>query len=242
MPPKKQTSEPKLLLGRPGNNLKIGIVGLPNVGKSTFFNALTNSSVAAENYPFCTIDPEESRVAVPDERFDWLCESFKPASKVPAVLTITDIAGLVKGASGGAGLGNAFLSHIRAVDGIFQMVRAFSDTEITHVEGEVDPVRDLEIIHEELRLKDSEFLSKTLEGLEAAMKRQGQKNADKNKVFKFVFLNDRLLNWKLSGKCTKWSAKRTKMFDLETGTTERYYYYLFRFKFSRWKSLMVYNY
>lgn len=123
MPPKKAASEQKLLLGRPSNNLKMGVVGLPNVGKSTFFNAITNSSASAENYPFCTIDPEESRVAVPDTRFDWLCDFYKPASKVPAFLTVIDIAGLVKGASGGAGLGNAFLSHIRAVDGIFHVVR-----------------------------------------------------------------------------------------------------------------------
>lgn len=91
--------------------------------KSTFFNAITKSAVAAENYPFCTIDPEESRVAVPDVRFTWLCELYKPASKVPAYLTVIDIAGLVKGASSGAGLGNAFLSHIKAVDAIFHVVR-----------------------------------------------------------------------------------------------------------------------
>ena len=182
MPPKKGAAEPKILLGRPSNNLKIGVVGMPNVGKSTFFNALTNSSVAAENYPFCTIDPEESRVSVPDPRFDWLCEQYKPSSKVPAFLTVIDIAGLVKGASGGAGLGNAFLSHIRAVDGIFHMVRAFSDDDVTHVEGDVNPVRDMEIIHEELRLKDEEFLKKHLEGLESAMKRAGPKNTEKNKL------------------------------------------------------------
>jgi obg-like ATPase 1 len=97
------------------------LVGIAS--KSTFFNAVTNSAAAAENYPFCTIDPEESRVAVPDARFDWLCEQYKPSSKVPAYLTVIDIAGLVKGASGGAGLGNAFLSHIRAVDGIYHVVR-----------------------------------------------------------------------------------------------------------------------
>ncbi|RKP09118.1 GTP-binding protein YchF [Thamnocephalis sphaerospora] len=166
MPPKKAVKEEKLMLGRPSNNLKIGVVGLPNVGKSTFFNAITNSAVAAENYPFCTIDPEESRVAVPDARFDWLCEHFKPASKVPAYLTVIDIAGLVKGAAGGAGLGNAFLSHIRAVDGIFHVVRAFSDEDVIHVEGELDPVRDLDIIHEELRLKDIEFLQKHVANLD----------------------------------------------------------------------------
>jgi obg-like ATPase 1 len=164
MPPKNAaTSEPKPLLGRPSNNLKIGIVGLPNVGKSSFFNALTNSAARAENFPFCTIDPEESRVAVPDTRFDWLCDTFKPASKVPAYLTVIDIAGLVRGASAGLGLGNAFLSHIRAVDGIFHMVRAFSDESVTHVEGEVDPLRDIEIINEELRLKDVEFVKKAIE-------------------------------------------------------------------------------
>ncbi|KAI9500518.1 GTP-binding protein YchF [Coemansia spiralis] len=152
MPPKKQVVEEKVQLGRPSNNLKIGVVGLPNVGKSTFFNAITKSAVAAENYPFCTIDPEESRVAVPDERFDWLCEQYEPASKIPAYLTVIDIAGLVKGASTGAGLGNSFLSHINAVDGIFHVVRAFNDPDVVH--------RDLDIIHSELRLKDIAMLTK----------------------------------------------------------------------------------
>ncbi|RKP21759.1 cytoplasmic protein, partial [Rozella allomycis CSF55] len=148
--------------------------------KSSFFNALTNSAVAAENYPFCTIDPEESRVAVPDARFDWLCDTYKPASKVPAYLTVIDIAGLVKGAASGAGLGNAFLSNIRAVDGIFHVVRAFSEPNVVHVEGEVDPVRDLSIIHEELRLKDEEFLKNKYESLKKGIRGQ-EKN--KEKVF-----------------------------------------------------------
>merc|ERR1711874_956322 len=126
-------------------NLKCGIVGLPNVGKSTFFNVLTKTSIAAaENFPFCTIDPNEARVPVPDPRFDWLVEHHKPASKVPAFLNVTDIAGLVKGASEGQGLGNAFLSHIKACDAMFHLCRTFEDTEITHVEGEVDPVKDLD--------------------------------------------------------------------------------------------------
>jgi len=132
----------------------MGIVGLPNVGKSTFFNLLCNMHVPAENYPFCTIDPHVSKVPVPDERFDHLVSVYKPKSVVPAVLTVTDIAGLVKGAAEGAGLGNAFLSNIQAVDGIFHVCRAFSGDEVTHVEGRVDPVADLEIIHNELRLKD----------------------------------------------------------------------------------------
>jgi obg-like ATPase 1 len=113
----------------------MGIVGLPNVGKSSFFNVLCSQQVDAANFPFCTIDPNVSRVPVPDERFDWLVEKYKPKSVVPAVLTITDIAGLVKGAAEGQGLGNAFLSHIQAVDGIFHVCRAFSNEDIIHVEG-----------------------------------------------------------------------------------------------------------
>uniref|UniRef100_A0A6P7FKA6 Obg-like ATPase 1 n=1 Tax=Diabrotica virgifera virgifera TaxID=50390 RepID=A0A6P7FKA6_DIAVI len=176
MPPKKaQEPERKPLIGRVGTNLRVGIVGVPNVGKSTFFNVLTKSSAAAENFPFCTIDPNESRVPVPDERFDFLCEYFKPLSKVPAFLNIVDIAGLVKGASEGQGLGNAFLSHISACDSIFHLCRAFEDDDVTHVEGEVDPVRDLDIICEELRLKDEEMLMKNLEKLERTVGRGGDK-------------------------------------------------------------------
>lgn len=173
MPPKKkETEEKQVLIGRMGTNLKCGIVGLPNVGKSTFFNVLTKSSIAAaENFPFCTIDPNESRVPVPDERFDWLCEHHKPASKVPAFLNVTDIAGLVKGASEGQGLGNAFLSHIKACDAMFHLCRTFEDPDITHVEGEVDPVRDLDIINEELRLKDAEQFEKVYKEVESKYQR-----------------------------------------------------------------------
>ena len=172
MPPKSKISSPPLkpLLGRPSNNLKIGIVGVPNVGKSTFFNVLTQSSVAAENYPFCTIDPAKSRCPVPDQRFDWLCNYFHPASKVPAFLTVIDIAGLVRGASQGEGLGNAFLSHIKTVDAIFHMCRAFDSDEIVHVDGDVDPIRDLETIREELRLKDIELLENSLEDIRKKMR------------------------------------------------------------------------
>ena len=175
MPPKKAVKEEKILLGRPGNSLKSGIVGLANVGKSTLFQAITKCHLGnPANFPYATIDPEEARVIVPDERYDWLVEHYKPKSQVPANLTVYDIAGLTKGASTGAGLGNAFLSHIRAVDAIFQVVRCFDDAEIIHVEGDVDPIRDLDIISEELRLKDIEFVEKALEKLVKETRRGGQ--------------------------------------------------------------------
>ncbi|KAL4217124.1 Obg-like ATPase [Mactra antiquata] len=178
MPPKKKGDDANAkpaLLGRLGTNLKIGIVGLPNVGKSTFFNVLTKSTAQAENFPFCTIDPNESRVPVPDARYDFLCEHYSPVSKVPAFLNVVDIAGLVKGAHEGQGLGNAFLSHIRACDAVFHVIRAFSDEEIVHVEGDVDPSRDLSIIHNELRLKDLDYINKNMEGLERAVLRGNDK-------------------------------------------------------------------
>ncbi|XP_045473433.1 obg-like ATPase 1 [Harmonia axyridis] len=176
MPPKKvQEPEKKPLIGRVGTNLRVGIVGVPNVGKSTFFNVLTKSSAAAENFPFCTIDPNESRVPVPDARYDYLCEYFKPLSKVPAFLNVVDIAGLVKGASEGQGLGNAFLSHISACDAIFHLCRAFEDENVTHVEGDVNPVRDLEIINEELRIKDEETLNKALDKIGRVVERGADK-------------------------------------------------------------------
>ncbi|XP_053206414.1 obg-like ATPase 1 [Panonychus citri] len=172
MPPKKKEEEPKqILIGRMGTNLKCGVVGLPNVGKSTFFNVLTSSSIKAENFPFCTIDPNESRVPVPDSRFDFLCDYHKPASKVPAYLNVVDIAGLVKGAAEGKGLGNAFLSHIKACDALFHLCRAFDDDDVVHVEGDVDPIRDIEIINEELRLKDVEYLDARVTSLEKTVLR-----------------------------------------------------------------------
>ncbi|CEP12926.1 hypothetical protein [Parasitella parasitica] len=152
----------KILLGRPSNNLSIGVVGLPNIGKSSLFNALTNSSVPAENYPFCTIDPSEARVKVPDDRFDWLVDTYKPDKITPAHLTVVDIAGLVRGASQGAGLGNAFLSNVASVDAIYHLVRTFENDDITHVENTIDPIRDLEIIQNELRIKDEEMLERQL--------------------------------------------------------------------------------
>jgi len=144
MPPKKKVvEEKKQLLGRASNNLAMGLVGLPNVGKSTTFNVLSKLAVPAENYPFCTIDPNTAKINIPDKRFDTLIKMYKPKSRVPAQLSVTDIAGLVKGASSGAGLGNAFLSHISAVDGIFHVVRAFPNEEVIHEEGDVDPIRDI---------------------------------------------------------------------------------------------------
>ncbi|KNC86691.1 obg-like ATPase 1 [Sphaeroforma arctica JP610] len=179
MPPKKKqvTEEPKPLLGRFGTSLSCGIVGVPNVGKSTFFNVLCNMEALAANYPFATIDPNESQVPVPDERFDFLVETHTPKSVIPAILKVWDIAGLVKGASTGEGLGNAFLSHINAVDGIIHMVRCFDDADVTHVDGTVDPVRDLETIHEELRIKDVEKLMKTLPELRKRVARSGKDKA-----------------------------------------------------------------
>jgi len=130
--------------------LSIGIVGLPNVGKSTLFNALTKKGVLAENYPFCTIDPSVGIIAVPDERLERLNEFSKSKKKIPAVMEFVDIAGLVKGAAEGEGLGNKFLSHIREVDAIAEVVRIFEDKEIIHVAGKVDPLFDIEIINLEL--------------------------------------------------------------------------------------------
>jgi len=177
MPPKKNVVvERKPIMGRMGTNLKMGVVGLPNVGKSTFFNVLTKLQAAAENFPFCTIDPNEGRVPVPDERFEYLCNIYKPASKVPAYLNVTDIAGLVKGAAEGQGLGNAFLSHIKACDAIFHMVRIFDDEDIVHVEGNVDPIRDIEIINNELRYKDFELVEKVYKDADKYYNRANDKS------------------------------------------------------------------
>ena len=147
--------------------LTMGIVGMPNVGKSLLFNLLSKRDLAGTaNYPFCTIEPNLARVEVPDERFTWLCQLFKPKSEVPATLSVTDIAGLVRGACKGEGLGSEFLSNIRAVNGIYHVVRLFEDEDVVHVEGKVDPVRDLQIISEELKQKDIEWMTKLKADLE----------------------------------------------------------------------------
>ncbi|KAI1503724.1 putative GTP-binding protein [Biscogniauxia marginata] len=216
MPPKKQAAEEKILLGRPGNNLKSGIVGLANVGKSTLFQAITKCTLGnPANFPYATIDPEESRVLVPDERYDWLCEKYKPKSRVPAHLTVYDIAGLTRGASTGAGLGNAFLSHIRAVDAIFQVVRCFDDAEIIHVEGDVNPVRDLDIIAEELRLKDIEFVEKAIENSKKKTRMGGQ-SLELKKAKEEEATIEKILAWLKDGKDVRkgaWAPKEVEVIN-----------------------------
>lgn len=158
---------------------KCGIVGLPNVGKSTLFNALTATAAAeAANYPFCTIEPNVGRVGVPDTRLTVLAKIAKSATIIPTQLEFVDIAGLVKGASKGEGLGNKFLAHIRETDAIVHVVRAFKDDDITHVEGSVDPIRDIEIIETELMLADLESLERRIQNLSKKIKITGKEGEE----------------------------------------------------------------
>ena len=140
--------------------MKLGIVGLPNVGKSTLFNALTNAGAQSANYPFCTIEPNVGIVAVPDYRLDELAKMYNPELYTPAVIEFVDIAGLVRGASKGEGLGNKFLSHIREVDAVVHVVRCFENNDIIHVDGSVDPIRDVETINLELIFSDIEIIER----------------------------------------------------------------------------------
>ena len=165
-------------------SLTAGIVGLPNVGKSTLFNAITKKNILAANYPFATIDPNVGMVTVPDKRMETLVEMYVPESVVPTTFEFTDIAGLVKGASTGEGLGNKFLSHIREVDAICEVVRCFEDENITHVEGKVDPIRDIEIINVELILSDLDII----EGRIGRIEKKAKSSKDKDAIFEYELM------------------------------------------------------
>lgn len=166
--------------------IKCGIVGLPNVGKSTLFNALTRSAIAAENYPFCTIDPNVGIVPVPDPRLDQLAAIVKPERVVPTTVEFVDIAGIVKGASTGEGLGNKFLANIREVDAITHVVRCFVNDDVIHVSGKVDPLADIETINTELALADLETVEKALQRAEKAAKAQDKEAIKARDIIKRV--------------------------------------------------------
>lgn len=205
-------------------SLSIGIVGLPNVGKSTLFNALTKNSVPAENYPFCTIDPSVGIVAVPDERLYALSKLSNTKKIVPAIVEFVDIAGLVKGAADGEGLGNKFLSHIRETDAIAEVVRIFEDDKVMHVAGGVDPLFDIEIINNELILADIETCKKRKDTIQKDVKK-----GDKNALFlesAIVKLLDTLTSHKLANSCDLTDDERVQSRDLHLITMKKFLYVL----------------
>ena len=179
-------------------SLKVGIIGLPNVGKSTIFNALTKSSIPSENYPFCTIEPNVGIVQVPDHRLVDIVNIFNPDNNIAAIIEFVDIAGLVKGASQGEGLGNKFLSHIRNVDALVHVVRCFSDDNITHVEGSLDSIRDIETIETELLIKDIESVEKRI--VRVSKMAKGNNNEAKVELKFFTDLLEHLNNGILASK------------------------------------------
>ena len=180
--------------------MKIGIVGLPNVGKSTLFKALTKTPVDISNYPFCTIEPNVGVVKVPDERLEKLAQMSKSAKIIPAVVEFVDIAGLVKGASVGEGLGNKFLSHIREVDAIVQVVRVFADSKITHVHNKIDPLGDIEVINTELILADLETIQKAI--LRIEKETRGNKKGAKEQLEVINKIKEKLERGKLANETT----------------------------------------
>ena len=198
--------------------MKIGIVGLPNVGKSTLFNALTKSAAQAENYPFCTIEPNVGVVIVPDPRLDDLSRMYDTDKKINAAVEFVDIAGLVKNASKGEGLGNQFLSHIRNVNAVLEIIRCFEDENITHVESNVDPVRDLETIHYELIFADLEIIEKRIRAVEKNAL-QGQKEA-KNIHEALTAAQKKLLEGRLLDLSEFESAHREVIADLNLLTAK----------------------
>ncbi len=193
-------------------SLSLGIVGLPNVGKSTLFNALTRNNVVAANYPFATIEPNEGVVPLPDPRLDKLAEMFGSEKIVPAPVTFVDIAGIVKGASEGAGLGNKFLANIRECDAICQVVRVFADDDVVHVDGKVDPSSDIEVIETELILADLQTLEKAIPRLE----KEARNNKERKPLHEAAVAAQQILDGgqdAVRGRCRRVAAARAEPDD-----------------------------